>query len=104
MARDTDPAGSGAAADTGCTDNRAFRHCGVCGNVTPRYFNQRNRSVGYYIVVLSTCQVIFFTESANAMLDSAIPVNFADLVVIFLERTVLLIPLVAIVTHIVFGM
>ena len=59
---------------------------------------------GFYIVVLSTCQVIFFTESANAMLDSAIPVNFADLVVIFLERTVLLIPLVAIVTHIVFGM
>lgn len=59
---------------------------------------------GFYIVVLSTCQVIFFTESANAMLDSAIPVNFGDLVVIFLERTVLLIPLVAIVTHLVFGM
>lgn len=57
---------------------------------------------GFYIVVLSTCQVIFFTESANAMLDSAIPVNFLDLVVIFLERTIILIPLVALATHIVF--
>lgn len=60
-------------------------------------------AAGFYIVVLSTCQVIFFTESANAMLDSEIPVNFVDLVVIFLERTILLIPLVAIVTHLVFG-
>lgn len=59
---------------------------------------------GFYIVVLSTCQVIFFTESANAMLDSEIPVNFRDLVVIFLERTIILIPLVALVTHMVFGM
>lgn len=60
-------------------------------------------AAGFYIVVLSTCQVIFFTESANAMLDSDIPVNFVDLVVIFLERTILLIPMVAIVTHLVFG-
>lgn len=56
----------------------------------------------FFIVVLSTCQVIFFTESANAMLDSEIPVNFVDLLIIFVERTVLLIPLVAIATHIIF--
>lgn len=60
-------------------------------------------AAGFYIVVLSTCQVIFFTESANAMLDSDIPVNFKDLVVIFFERTIILIPLVALATHIVFG-
>lgn len=58
---------------------------------------------GFYIVVLSTCQVIFFTESANAMLDSDIPVNFMDLLVIFLERTLILIPLAALATHIVFS-
>lgn len=58
---------------------------------------------GFYIVVLSTCQVIFFTESANAMLDSDIPVNFADLLIIFAERTIILIPLVALATHIIFG-
>lgn len=57
----------------------------------------------FYIVVLSTCQVIFFTESANAMLDSEIPVSFVDLLVIFIERTVILIPLVALATHLVFG-
>lgn len=62
-----------------------------------------SEAAGFYIVVLSTCQVIFFTESANAMLDSDIPVNFRDLVVIFLERTVILIPLVALATHLVFG-
>lgn len=60
-------------------------------------------AAGFYIVVLSTCQVIFFTESANAMLDSDIPVDFKDLVIIFLERTAILIPLVALATHIVFG-
>lgn len=60
-------------------------------------------AAGFYIVVLSTCQVIFFTESANAMLDSDIPVNFKDLVIIFFERTIILIPLVALATHIVFG-
>lgn len=60
-------------------------------------------AAGFYIVVLSTCQVIFFTESANAMLDSEIPVDFKDLVIIFLERTAILIPLVALATHIVFG-
>ncbi|MEG0963445.1 MAG: nucleoside recognition domain-containing protein, partial [Lachnospiraceae bacterium] len=60
-------------------------------------------AAGFYIVVLSTCQVIFFTESANAMLDSEIPVDFKDLVIIFLERTIILIPLVALATHIVFG-
>lgn len=60
-------------------------------------------AAGFFIVVLSTCQIIFFTESANAMLDSDIPVNFLDLVIIFLERTAILLPLVALATHILFG-
>lgn len=49
----------------------------------------------FFIVVLSTCQIIFFTESANAMLESDIPLNFWDLVAIFFLRTLFLIPLVA---------
>ena len=60
-------------------------------------------AAGFFIVVLSTCQIIFFTESANAMLDSDIPVNFLDLVIIFLERTIVLLPLVALATHLIFG-
>lgn len=58
---------------------------------------------GFFVVLLSTSQIIFFTESANAMLESAIPVDFKDLLIIFLERTAILIPLCALVTHIVFG-
>ncbi len=58
---------------------------------------------GFFVVLLSTSQIIFFTESANAMLESAIPVNFKDLLIIFLERTVILLPLCALVTHLIFG-
>lgn len=57
---------------------------------------------GFFIVVLSTTQIIFFTESANAMLDSDIPVNFWDLLIIFILRTVILIPLIAFAAHIIF--
>ncbi len=58
---------------------------------------------GFFIVVLSTSQIIFFTESANAMLESEIPVNFLDLVIVFIERTIILIPLTAFAAHLVFG-
>ena len=58
---------------------------------------------GFFVVLLSTSQIIFFTESANAMLESSIPVDFKDLVILFLERTVILIPICALVTHLVFG-
>ncbi len=54
----------------------------------------------FFIVVLSTTQIIFFTESANAMLESDIPVNFWDLVKIFFLRTAILLPIVAFLTHI----
>lgn len=56
----------------------------------------------FFVVVLSTCQIIFFTESANAMLESEMPLSFLDLLLIFLIRTVILIPLVAVATHIIF--
>lgn len=59
-------------------------------------------AAGFFVIVLSTSQVIFFTESANAMLESDIPVDFKDLLIIFLERTAILIPLVAILTRILF--
>lgn len=59
-------------------------------------------AAGFFVIVLSTSQVIFFTESANAMLESDIPVDFKDLLIIFLERTLILIPLVAILTRILF--
>ncbi|OWZ84076.1 YjiH family protein [Natranaerobius trueperi] len=56
----------------------------------------------FFVIVLSTVQIIFFTESANAMLEADIPVNFLDLIIIFLIRTVIAIPLVALATHLIF--
>lgn len=56
----------------------------------------------FFIVVLSTSQIIFFTESANAMLESEMPLSFWDLLLIFILRTIILIPLVAIVAHMIF--
>ena len=57
----------------------------------------------FFVVVLSTSQIIFFTESANAMLESDIPVGFWDLVKIFFIRTAILIPLVALLTKLLVG-
>ncbi|HBS82417.1 MAG: YjiH family protein [Vreelandella alkaliphila] len=56
----------------------------------------------FFVCTLSTVQIIFFTESANAMLESNIPLTVLELVVIFLIRTALAIPLVAIATHLIF--
>ena len=56
----------------------------------------------FFVCTLSTVQIIFFTESANAMLESDIPLSVLELVVIFLIRTAIAIPLVAIGTHLIF--
>lgn len=56
----------------------------------------------FFVVVLSTVQIIFFTESANAMLKSNMPLNFGELLVIFLIRTIIAIPLVAVATKMIF--
>jgi nucleoside recognition membrane protein YjiH len=53
-----------------------------------------------FVVVLSVSQIIFFTESGNAMLDSEIPVTFLDLLKLFVIRTVVLYPIVALLVHI----
>jgi nucleoside recognition membrane protein YjiH len=56
----------------------------------------------FFVIVLSTCQIIFFTESANAMLESDIPLNFWDLVTLFFLRTVFLIPMVALLARLLY--
>ena len=56
----------------------------------------------FFVVVLSTVQIIFFTESANAIMETEIPLTITDLVVIFFVRTIVAIPLVAIIAHILF--
>lgn len=56
----------------------------------------------FFIVVLSTSQIIFFTESANAMLESEMPLSIWDLVIIFFIRTAILIPIVALIARFLF--
>lgn len=56
----------------------------------------------FFICTLSTLQIIFFTESANAMLESDIPLSVIDLIVVFLVRTIIAIPLVALAAHLIF--
>ena len=56
----------------------------------------------FFVTVLATVQIIFFTESANAMLEADIPLNFVELLSIFVIRTVIAIPLVALAAHLIF--
>jgi nucleoside recognition membrane protein YjiH len=56
----------------------------------------------FFVCTLSTVQIIFFTESANAMLEADIPLKVWELVAIFFIRTIIAIPLVAIAAHIIF--
>ncbi len=56
----------------------------------------------FFVILLSSVQIIFFTECVNAILASSFEAKFRDLVIMFFERTLIAIPLVAAVTHLVF--
>lgn len=56
----------------------------------------------FFIAVLSSVQIIFFTESANAMLECEIPVSMSDLVLCFIVRTLVAMPILALVSHVLF--
>lgn len=59
-------------------------------------------SSAFFVVLMSILQVIFMTEAGNAMLSSELPITFKDLVITFIMRTLIAMPLVAIVVHILF--
>lgn len=56
----------------------------------------------FFVIVLSTVQIIFFTESANAMMQADMGLKFGELVLIFLIRTLIAIPIVAVFAHLLF--
>lgn len=56
----------------------------------------------FFVVMLSISQIIFMTEAGNAMLGAKIPLKFKDLVINFLVRTVIAIPIIALISHIMF--
>lgn len=59
-------------------------------------------SARFFVTVLSLVQIIFFTETANAILQSDIPLKVRDLIKIFFLRTLFAIPILAIIVNILF--
>lgn len=57
----------------------------------------------FFIALLSISQLIFFSATAPMMMDmfSDIPIRFRDLVLLFVMRTVILVPIIASMTHLV---
>lgn len=56
----------------------------------------------FFVALLSIVQIIFFSEAGNAIMGSEIPLGPGKLIAIFLMRTAIALPLVALVTHILY--
>ena len=56
----------------------------------------------FVVATVSVTQLIFMAEVGGFLLGSKIPVNFLDLVVIFLLRTLISLPIIAGVAHLLF--
>lgn len=56
----------------------------------------------FMVVSVSMVQIIFFSDSATVMLACKLPIKVTDLVIIFIERTVVAIFICAIVAHILY--
>lgn len=60
----------------------------------------------FYVAVLSVSQLIFFSSVGPMIMDmfSDVPIRFRDLVLLFVMRTIILVPVVAAMTHLVAAM
>ncbi|MBE1552945.1 YjiH family protein [Sporosarcina limicola] len=56
----------------------------------------------FVVATISVTQLVFMAEVGGLLLGSKIPVNFVDLVVIFLLRTLIALPIIAGVAHLLF--
>lgn len=56
----------------------------------------------YFVIAVSLVQIIFLAESVVVIMSTGLPVKFKELMIIFLERTFIAIPLVAIFMHLLF--
>lgn len=56
----------------------------------------------FFVIMLSIMQIVFMTEAGNAMLGAKIPLGMKDLVLHFLVRTAVAVPLIALISHIIF--
>ncbi|WP_332693993.1 YjiH family protein [Halalkalibacter lacteus] len=56
----------------------------------------------FVIACVSVTQLIYMSEVGGLLLASKLPVTFTDLVVIFLERTLITLPVIVVIAHIIF--
>lgn len=55
-----------------------------------------------FVVLVSMVQIIFFSETATVMMATKSPIKLWEIVVCFLERTIIAIPLASIAIHLFF--
>ncbi|GGJ53107.1 YjiH family protein [Virgibacillus salexigens] len=56
----------------------------------------------FIIAALSVTQLIYMSEVGGLLLGSKVPVSFKDLVIIFLLRTIITLPIITLIAHIIF--
>ncbi|SDO51030.1 YjiH family protein [Alkalicoccus daliensis] len=56
----------------------------------------------FIIACVSVTQLIFLSEVGGVLLGSKIPVSFLDLLIIFLERTLISLPIIVMIAHLIF--
>ena len=54
----------------------------------------------FVIASISVCQLIYLSEVGGLLLGSKIPVNLKDLIIIFLERTIIALPIIVLLARI----
>ena len=56
----------------------------------------------FIIAALSVTQLIYMSEVGGLILGTKIPVTFIDLVIIFLLRTIITLPVITLIAHFIF--
>ncbi len=56
----------------------------------------------FFVCVVSMVQIIFFSETATVMLATKLPIKFHEIIICFIERTIIALPIAALFTHILF--
>lgn len=55
-----------------------------------------------FVCLVSMCQIIFFSETATVMMATKSPIKFWEIIVCFIERTLIAIPMASLAVHLIF--
>ncbi|WP_353097207.1 hypothetical protein [Tissierella praeacuta] len=56
----------------------------------------------FFVTVVSMVQIIFLAESVVVIMNTGLPIKFKELMIVFLERTIIAMPFAALFMHILF--